>query len=136
MIELADDGIALIETAAAVEGSAPRPEQTGPIDLGQQTLRGEIIDSKCFLGVMKPGNSKPHRACATRCISGGVPPLLLLRDEAGGATYLLLVGSNGESINKDVLSMVAEPLQISGRVMRHDDLLVMYADPASFLRLE
>jgi nitrite reductase/ring-hydroxylating ferredoxin subunit/DMSO/TMAO reductase YedYZ heme-binding membrane subunit len=44
--------------------------------LGVQTLRGEIVDSKCHLGVMKPGEGKTHRGCAIRCISGGVPPLL------------------------------------------------------------
>ena len=133
MIELADEGVELIEL---IDGSTWQEQQLAPADLGQHTLQGEIVDSKCFLGVMKPGNSKPHRACATRCISGGVPPVLLLRDGAGNATYLLLVGEQGQTINKDVLSMVAEPVQISGRVMRHDDLLVMYADPSGFVRLE
>src|SRR3989454_11073858 len=32
--------------------------------LGKQTLVGEIVDSKCFLGVMNPGQLTPHRACA------------------------------------------------------------------------
>lgn len=130
MIELADNGIELMAD------SDWQGQQLAPVDLGQHTLQGEIVDSKCFLGVMKPGNAKPHRACATRCISGGVPPVLLIRDGSGNATYLLLVGEQGETINKDVLAMVAEPVQISGRVMRHDDLLVMYADPTGFLRLE
>jgi len=130
MIELADNGIELMED------SAPQGHQLALVDLGQHTVQGEIVDSKCFLGVMKPGNAKPHRACATRCISGGVPPVLLIRDGSGNATYLLLVGEQGETINDEVLTMVAEPVQISGRVMRHDDLLVMYANPAGFLRLE
>jgi len=42
--------------------------------LGTQTLVGEIVDSKCFLGVMNPGQLTTHRACAIRCISGGVRP--------------------------------------------------------------
>ena len=54
-------------------------------DLGEATLRGEIVDSKCYLGVMKPGNLKTHRACAVRCISGGVPPVLLVRGGTGAA---------------------------------------------------
>lgn len=28
------------------------------------TLRGEIIDPKCYLGAMKPGGGKTHKACA------------------------------------------------------------------------
>ncbi|MFT7463406.1 MAG: hypothetical protein ACI9EF_001750 [Pseudohongiellaceae bacterium] len=130
MIELADDGIQLID------GDLQPALSITPTDLGLHTLQGEIVDSKCFLGVMKPGNLKPHRACATRCISGGVPPALLVRDELGYATYLLLVGAQGQSINQEILSMVAEPVQITGRVMRHDDLLVIHADPENFRRLE
>jgi len=55
-------------------GALPRT-----ISLGKQKLVGEIVDSKCFLGVMNPGQLTPHRACAIRCISGGVPPVLLVR---------------------------------------------------------
>src|SRR5438309_832251 len=51
------------------------------IALGKQTLVGEIVDSKCFLGVMNPGQLTPHRACAIRCISGGVPPMLFVRQK-------------------------------------------------------
>ena len=42
-------------------------------ELGEHTLIGEITDAKCFFGTMKPGFGKTHRACAVRCISGGVP---------------------------------------------------------------
>jgi hypothetical protein len=28
------------------------------------TLTGEIVDSKCYLGVMNPGQGKVHRDCA------------------------------------------------------------------------
>ena len=69
---------------------------------GEATLRGEIVDSKCYLGVMKPGNLKPHRACAVRCISGGVPPVLLVREE-NEARYVLLAGPDGEPIGRALL---------------------------------
>ena len=38
--------------------------------LGNAVLRGEITDPKCLLGVMNPGQGKPHRDCAVRCIAG------------------------------------------------------------------
>src|SRR5947199_5941173 len=47
--------------------------------LGKQTLVGEIVDSKCFLGAMNPGHLTPHRACAIRRIRGGVPLVLRVR---------------------------------------------------------
>ncbi len=105
------------------------------IPLGKQTLVGEIVDSKCFLGVMNPGQLTPHRACAIRCISGGVPPVLLVRQKDGLAIYLLLVSADGKPVNRQVLDMVAEPLEITGDVERQGELLILRADPATYRRL-
>jgi hypothetical protein len=110
------------------------PPQTVP--LGRQTLVGEIVDSKCFLGVMNPGQLTPHRACAIRCISGGVPPVLLVRQKDGPASYLLLVSDLGKPVNKQVLDLVAEPVEITGEVQRQGELLIMRADPATYRRLK
>lgn len=106
-----------------------------PIAFGEQTLIGEIVDSKCYLGVMNPGALTPHRACAIRCISGGIPPVLLVRQKGGPALYLLLVSADGSPVNKHVLRMVAEPVQITGRVERQGDMLILRADPATYRRL-
>ena len=103
--------------------------------LGTFTLKGEIVDSKCFLGVMNPGSEKPHRACATRCISGGIPPLFVVRDDAGNISYLQLQATNGSTVNKDILHMVAEPVQITGEVLQRAGVLILKADPATYQRL-
>jgi len=107
-----------------------------PLDLGTRTLRGEIVDSKCFFGVMNPGELKPHRGCAARCISGGIPPVLCVRDGAGRASYLLLVSAGGTPVNAEVLDLVAEPVEITGRVERHGDNLVLFAAPETYRRVE
>jgi hypothetical protein len=104
--------------------------------LGKQTLVGEIVDSKCFLGVMNPGQLTPHRACAIRCISGGVPPVLLVRQKDGPAIYLLLVSAEGKPVNKQVLELVAEPIEITGEVERQGELLILRADPATYQRVK
>jgi hypothetical protein len=104
-------------------------------ELGIHTLVGEIVDSKCYLGVMKPGHLKPHRSCAIRCISGGVPPVLLVRDENGLAEYFLLTGADGRTLNQEILPLVAEPIEVTGQVERHDNLLVLKADPATYRRV-
>jgi hypothetical protein len=129
MIEVLPDSIQESNIAPA---TTPLPEA---MPLGKQTLVGEIVDSKCFLGVMNPGQLKPHRDCAIRCISGGVPPVLLVRQMDGPAIYLLLVSAEGKSVNKQVLDKVAEPLQITGEVERHGELLILRADPATFRRV-
>ncbi len=131
------------QTLLAVKG-AEEAEEPGVADaaslargasLGRFTLRGEIVDSKCFMGTMRPGNTKVHRACAARCIAGGVPPVLLVRDESGAALYYLLVASDGSAVNDRVLDLVAEPIEIEGEVVRMDDVFVLKADPERYRRL-
>ena len=113
----------------------PRASAGSVLDFGRHTLEGEIVDSKCYLGVMKPGRKKTHRACAARCISGGIPPILRVETESGEPLHLVLVGLDGSSINKQILAFVAEPVSITGRVGRIGEQWVLYADPGSIRRL-
>jgi hypothetical protein len=126
---------ALPDSIKAADQQRPLLPGTETVGLGRQTLVGEIVDSKCFLGVMNPGQLTPHRACAIRCISGGIPPVLLVRQKDGPAIYLLLVSVDGKPVNKQVLDMVAEPVQITGEVERQGDLLILLADPATYRRI-
>lgn len=104
-------------------------------DLGEQTLRGEIVDAKCHFGVMRPGSGKTHRACAARCIASGAPPMLWVRDAARDRdVHLLLVGADGRTLGRELLPWVAEPVEVTGRVVRHDNLLVLVADPTAYRR--
>jgi hypothetical protein len=106
-----------------------------PLRLGRQKLVGEIVDSKCYLGVMNPGALTPHRACAIRCISGGIPPVLLVRQRNAPPLYFLLVSRDGKPVNKQVLDLVGEPVEIFGEVERQGELLTLRADPADYRRL-
>jgi len=128
MIELVPDSIREVATVAE------RP-LSNAFDLGAHTLVGEIVDSKCYLGVMKPGREKTHRACAVRCISGGIPPILRTTDREGLPIHLLLVGTDGGPINRQLLAFVAEPVEISGTIQRHGDQLAFLVDPGSIRRL-
>jgi hypothetical protein len=134
------DGREMIEV---VDGSISRarlpdapPPATSIEDLGVWTLNGEIVDSKCFLGVMNPGRLEVHRACAIRCISGGIPPLLYTLDEAGREAQIVLVSSTGAPVNGDVLGLVARSVSVTGRLERRDDLFYLYADPSEYHLLD
>lgn len=127
MLDLVPGSVARIEGEAAPGASFT--------DLGRHRLRGEIVDSKCFLGVMNPATGKVHRACAARCISSGTPPLLRVGGHAGVSLQLLLVGPKGEALNREVLPFVAEPVAIEGRVTRQGQLLVLWTDVAAIERL-
>lgn len=130
MIEIVPGSVEPMAGATAAAGSS----LAGPT-LGVHTLTGRIVDAKCYLGVMKPGSTKPHRACAALCIRGGVPPIFVLSNAGGPAAYLMLVGADGRQVNAEVLPMVDEPLEITGEVVREGDLLVLRADPATYRRL-
>jgi hypothetical protein len=136
LIERAPDRmIEVIPGSIAADARQSQLAARGVIDLGPVTLRGEIVDTKCYLGVMNPGEHKIHRDCAVRCISGGVPPAFLARDGAGDARVLLLVGDDGRALSKEVLPFVAEPLEISGVLVRTGSTLTLKADPARFRRI-
>ncbi len=131
------------QTLLSVRRAVPLAEPEAPVgpalaageSLGEFTLRGEIVDSKCYMGTMRPGHSKTHRGCAVRCIAGGVPPVLLVRDAEGRDLHFLLVGPDGSSLNQRVLDHVADPVEIRGEVRRLDDLFVLMADPSGYRRL-
>ena len=132
------DELQMIEV---VEGSVEKSEGEAQQDdekkesLGVQTLKGEIIDSKCYLGVMNPGNKKTHKICAINCLRGGIPALFVVKDGGGNTSELWLLGKNGKPVNKQILDYVAEPVEITGEVERKGDHLYFYSDPANIKRL-
>ena len=134
------DGQAMIEVV-----SDPAPKMLAdtvdenplgePTSLGDVALSGEIVDSKCYFGVMNPGASAPHRACAVHCIRGGVPPVLLMRRSDGSAQYVLLVGRDGEAIGEQLLDRVAEPVEVRGELLRMGPVDVLRMSPGDVRRL-
>ena len=104
-------------------------------ELGTQTIHGEIVDPKCYFGVMKPGEGKVHRDCAIRCILGGIPPVLHVQNGKGESNYYLIVGPNGEKMNEAVQDVVAEPVSIEARVVQQDDWIILYTGKEKIKRI-
>lgn len=104
--------------------------------LGPVRLRGEVVDAKCHLGVMNPGRLVPHRACATRCISGGVPPVLAVRDSLGDVAHLLLLDRAGRAPGRWILELVALPIEVRGELERRGELLVLRADASDYRKVK
>jgi hypothetical protein len=98
------------------------------------TLRGEIIDPKCYLGAMKPGGGKTHKCCAMLCLSGGIPPMLVTRDAHGGETFYLLTTAEGEVASEMVLPFVGDPVAVSGRLEQVGDVLVLKVEAEGIRR--
>lgn len=106
-----------------------------PQELTTMTFQGEIIDPKCYFGVMKPGKGKIHRSCAVRCISGGIPPVFATTDENNVAKYFLLTDLEGNPINDKILSYVGKPADITGMVEKMEDWYLLKIDPKNIKEL-
>jgi hypothetical protein len=103
-------------------------------ELGTMQLHGEVIDPKCYFGVMKPGYGKPHRDCAARCIAGGISPVLWVQNAKGESDYYLILDENGEKMNAALKDHIGEPLSLSARAVRFNDWIILYTDKTSIKR--
>ncbi len=89
----------------------------------QTKFVGEIVDAKCYFGVMKPGFGKPHRSCAIRCISGGIPAVLKVRDKLDRVNYHLMIMKEGTA--KDLAARIGETVEVNGFLQQSGDWSVL-----------
>ncbi len=117
--------IELEEGPDALRDDGPGGEPPTDIPLGYVELVGEIVDSKCYLGAMKPGEGRVHQECAIRCISAGIPPMLVASDAQGRSAYLLLSNADGAALGPEILPFVGTPARVTGHAVRRGDLLIL-----------
>lgn len=84
------------------------------INIGEKTIRGEIVDPKCYFGIMKPGYGKIHQSCAIRCISGGIPAVLVSRQNPTREEYYVITFKNKEMSNKDLIPFIGKTVRLNG----------------------
>jgi hypothetical protein len=89
---------------------------------GVTTVVGEIVDPKCYFGVMKPGEGKAHRSCAIRCVAGGIPPVFHAnnRDE-----YFLIVNEKWQPVNEEVLGLIGDQISLTGKEIVWNDWRIL-----------
>lgn len=123
--------LALVDGAEWVHPAAraldPRLAPPPPVDEGPVVLDGEILDAKCWLGAMRPGHGKTHKACAALCIRSGAPPLFFTEGRAD-MHHLLLVDSRGGPAVEVAARHAGEPVTVSGRIVRLGDLRTLRLD--------
>lgn len=137
---IARSGIAMIQLAAsdvAVISETPAIEEPAREVHGSGAFEGEIVDSKCWLGVMRPGDGHIHKACASLCIRGGIPPMFVRRGEGAGPAVMLLTQADGSTVPPDlILPYVGDPVRVSGTIEKRGDLWLLKADLAALTRRE
>lgn len=120
------------ENSNSVMNATEVQVQNPMIDKGEAAILGEVIDPKCYFGVMKPGEGKPHRSCAIRCIAGGIPPVFHV---ANSSAYFILMGENLEPVNEQVLALVGDQVELKGRMMEMNEWNVLVLDKNELKRL-
>ena len=122
MVEV--DPASLVVLSSSPPLTPGMPGTPGPAAAGAEpsdslvTITGEIVDSKCFLGVMVPGSGKTHKECASLCLRGGIPPAVYVRDEAGRSALLLLTGKEGEPVGSQALQVAGEAIKERAKRLR------------------
>lgn len=135
MLELA--GEPALENLAQANLIPPREREI----VGERTFRGEIVDLKCYLGAMKPGDGRAHKACATLCVQGGIPAAMVgvRTDEPEDASpasprCLLIRTRGGGPLPAEVMGRIGEPVEVRGVVEREGDFEWLIVDDASVQR--
>lgn len=84
------------------------------------TLKGEVVDLGCYLGHGARGAD--HKACATKCIAGGMPFGLLT---AEGKLYLLTMNHDNPDAYNKCKDLAAETVVVTGAVMQRNGLMAV-----------
>ena len=129
ILELTKKSESFIEIVSQEEVESLKDTQKSEI-----TLTGEIVDPKCYFGVMKPGEGKIHKSCAIRCISGGIPPVLKV-EKGGENEYYIIIGEDGSKVNKEVLEFIAEPVRVTGNAYQKNGWNIFEINPADLVLL-
>ena len=129
--ELEPDWIGEVQNIAE-DTSTPGFPDTEP--MGDIDLMGEIVDTKCWFGAMRPSEGKVHKACAALCIRSGLPPALLARDREKRET-LMIMTDGGKAYGEDLLALVADPVRVRGSVSRWGNLLLLDAPTRQIQRV-
>jgi len=120
LLQITDDEKVTLEQS---KGNLPNTTR-----IAEMTLQGEVIDPKCYFGVMKPGFGKIHRSCAVRCVSGGIPPVLATTDGNTISEYYLLTDLNGNPINQAILPYIGKPSNLKGTIEKLEDWYILKID--------
>ena len=95
--------------AVAHQGGSGKAATAAP---KQVTLRGEIVDTGCYLAHGARGEK--HKGCANKCIANGMPMGLLTAD---GALYLLTLDHDDADPFNRAKELTAQTVDVTGTVL-------------------
>ncbi len=78
----------------------------------EAAIKGEIIDSKCYLTGMMGGKGEDHKDCAIACMKGGLPVAIL--EEKTGKVYAIVPAKGQKGANEALVQYAAETVTLKG----------------------
>ena len=84
---------------------------------------------------MTPGGGLAHRACASLCLIGEVPPVFVVASPVAGASFLLLAGPDGGEAPALLNDFIARPIELEGEVERLGAMMIFRVDPKKVRQL-
>jgi hypothetical protein len=104
--------IAVVAVTAFAHPAGTTKTASTPAAPKQVTLKGEIVDTGCYLGHGARGEK--HKACADKCIANGMPMGLLTAD---GALYLLTLDHENADPYNEAKNMASQTVEVTGTLM-------------------
>ena len=118
--------VASMDALVDIGPPAPTPIESMR-SFGAIVVRGEIVDSKCHLGVMKPGEGPTHRDCAVRCLLGRITPMFVPRVGDAQTGRLALLDPDGRPFTDPLDTRVGRPVEIHGELLARGPLRFLAA---------
>ena len=84
---------------------------------------------------MSPGTGIAHKACASLCLIGGVPPVLVVTHPLEGHQFLMISDDKGRALGDSILRFVGMRIEIEGDVELRGDVALMKVEPGRMRRL-
>lgn len=102
--------------------------------LGNVSLNGMVVDTKCWFGAMRPNVGKVHKSCAALCVRGGLPPAFLAKDKRGREALMIMTQSGGAH-GEDLLPYLADPVAIQAELRTWGDIYLLDGPVSSIKRI-
>lgn len=127
--------VLVVDAPARRLDAAPELSPAAREPLGRRRLVGQICDGTCRPGVQPPDAVPFRRVCATICLIGNVPAVLVTVEPVAGSHVLVLAGRDGGPFDESIRGWLATPAELQGEVERVGNILVLRLDAGQLRRL-
>ena len=126
VIEIDENTIELLRTQDSF------PPVDPPSGSEELSLRGEIVDLKSYAGYADPGRGSMIIGPASNSLRGGIPPVFVIRDDAGIDRAMLMTNSRGIALGDELLGKLGLPMEVKGTLRNWGGIPVLEADASAY----